>query len=351
MFPVDLRSDTLTLPTDSMREAMRNAEVGDDGRLDANGRGEDPSINRLEDLGAEITGKEAGLLFPSGTMANFASLLTHCARGDGVACDPELHVVITEKAAFMDRFGGLSVVLYKRDEKNMPEPDSFAEACASPNVRLACVENTHNFAGGTCTSLERQMQIAAIARDKGRPVHMDGARIFNAALALGIKAADLAAGADSIQFCLSKGLGAPVGSLLCGSKEFIKAAKETRKYLGGAMRQAGVFASAGLVALAEGIDRLAEDHENAQLLGKALSGYAKLKLVPVQTNIVMLNVKDSGQLASWFEEGLKAYGILAKAMGKEHLRFTTYRGVTRQDIERAASGFQKFMEEKGKAFA
>ena len=213
------------------------------------------------------------------------------------------------------------------------------------------MENTHNFAGGTCTSLERQMQIAAIARDKGRPVHMDGARIFNAALALGIKAADLAAGADSIQFCLSKGLGAPVGSLLCGSKEFIKAAKETRKYLGGAMRQAGVFASAGLVALAEGIDRLAEDHENAQLLGKALSGYAKLKLVPVQTNIVMLNVKDSGQLASWFEEGLKAYGILAKAMGKEHLRFTTYRGVTRQDIERAASGFQKFMEEKGKAFA
>ncbi len=344
---VDLRSDTLTLPTEAMREAAFRAEVGDDGRTNAKGRGEDKSVNALEDKGAELLGKEEGLFFPSGTFANFASVLTHCARGDSVAGDADLHLVRTEKAAFMDRFGGLKLVPYGRDSKEMPGLASFEKACAAPGVRLVCVENTHNFAGGACTSLQRMKECAGIARGKGLPIHLDGARLFNAALALGVKASDLAAQADSVQFCVSKGLGGPVGSLLCGSSNFIRAARETRKLLGGVMRQAGLVAAAGLVALNQGVDRLAEDHENAALLGKALAEFPQFRLVPVQTNIVMLNVMGCGKPAPWFEEQLKNYGVLAKAMGDEHLRFTTYRGVTRKDIETASEAFGKFMREMG----
>lgn len=345
MLPVDLRSDTLTLPSQAMREAMYTAEVGDDGRTDAEGRGEDPSINRLEDRGAELMGKEAGLFFPSGTFANFAGVLTHCRRGDIVACDADLHLVRTEKAAFMDRFGGLLPSWYARDEKEMPELASFEQACSTPGVRLACFENTHNFAGGTCTSLERMGELATIARRKGVPVHLDGARIFNAALALDASVSSLAACADSIQFCLSKGLGAPVGSLLCGTRDFIREARETRKLLGGVMRQAGVVAAAALTALDQDVDRLAEDHENARLLGQSLAAFSEFTLVPVQTNIVMLDVSKSGHTAPWFETRLAGYGILAKAMGDDHLRFTTYRGITRKDIDRAAANFQKFMND------
>lgn len=347
---VDLRSDTLTMPTPLMREAAFSAEVGDDGRTDENGRGEDPSINRLEDCGAALVGKEAALFFPTGTMGNLAGVLTHCARGDAAAVDPDLHLVRTEKAAFMDRFGGIVPVNYSRDEKEMPDTASFELACSAPGVKLACLENTHNYAGGTCTSLERMRELAAIARKKAVPVHLDGARIFNAALALGVSAMDIAACADTVQFCISKGLGGPVGSLLCGSREYIRAARETRKLLGGVMRQAGLVAAPGLKALETGIERLAEDHENAQALGKGLSGYDNLRLVPVQTNIVMLNVKESGKSAPWFEAKLKEYGVLAKAMGDEHLRFTTYRGVSGEDIAKAVAAFARFMQENKGAF-
>lgn len=342
---VDLRSDTLTMPTVAMREAARNADVGDDGRTDASGRGEDPSINRLEDRGAELLGKDGALFFPTGTLANFTAVLTHCVRGDVVACDPDLHLVRTEKAAFMDRFGGLLQSGYTRDSAEMPDVASFRKACSAPGVRLACLENTHNYAGGTCTSLPRMRELAAVAREHHLPVHLDGARLFNAALALGVPVTELAACADSVQFCISKGLGGPVGSLLCGSREFITAARETRKLLGGVMRQAGLVAAAGLEALRTGIDRLAEDHENAKLLGQKLEGLPGLRLVPVQTNIVMINVAGSGQKAAWFEKELKNYGVLAKAMGEEHLRFTTYRGITRQDVETAATAFLAFVDE------
>lgn len=348
---VDLRSDTVTLPTQAMREAAFTAVVGDDGRTGATGRGEDASVNRLEDKGAELTGKEAGLYFPSGTLANFASVLTHARRGDSVAVERDLHLVRTEKAAFMDRFGGLAPVWYARDEKDMPVAASFEKACSTEGVKLACLENTHNYAGGTCVSLERMRELYAIAGKRGVPVHLDGARIFNAALALGVTVADLAACCDSLQFCLSKGLGAPVGSLLCGSADFIREARETRKLLGGVMRQAGIIAAPALNALETGIERLAEDHENARVLGQGLSGFPGIRLVPVQTNIVMLNVVESGQTAPWFEEKLKRCGVLAKAMGDEHLRFTTYRGVTRKDIAQAVAAFHTFMRENKDALA
>lgn len=342
---VDLRSDTLTVPTEAMRAAMREAEVGDDGRVDAEGRGGDPTVNRLEDHAAELLGKEAALFCPSGTMANLVALATWCDRGDAAALEPDLHVFRTEKSPFMEKFLGIQPVLYTRDAEGMPEVASFASACATPGVKLACVENSHNFGGGICVSLARQQALAATARNASVPVHMDGARLFNAAVALGVDAAHLAACADSVMFCLSKGLGAPFGSVLCGTREFIAKARQTRKLLGGGMRQAGIMAAAGLVALCTGIERLAEDHENARHLGAALAAYDEFVLTPVQSNIVMLDISASGRSSEWFEQKLALLGLLAKGMGKDHLRLTTYNGVGRQDMARAIEAFERFMEE------
>ena len=341
---VDLRSDTLTVPTEAMRAAMREAEVGDDGRVDAEGRGGDPTVNRLEDHAADLLGKEAALFCPSGTMANLVALATWCERGDAAALEPDLHVFRTEKSPFMEKFLGIQPVLYTRDAEGMPEEASFASACAA-GVKLACVENSHNFGGGICVSLARQQALAAAARKVSVPVHMDGARLFNAAVALGVDAAQLAACADSVMFCLSKGLGAPFGSVLCGTREFIAKARQTRKLLGGGMRQAGIMAAAGLVALRTGIERLAEDHENARHLGAALAAYDEFVLTPVQSNIVMLDISASGRSSEWFEQKLAPLGLLAKGMGKDHLRLTTYQGVKRQDMARAIEAFQRFMEE------
>ena len=342
---VDLRSDTLTVPTEAMRAAMREAEVGDDGRVDAEGRGGDPTVNRLEDHAAELLGKEAALFCPSGTMANLVALATWCERGDAAALEPDLHVFRTEKSPFMEKFMGVQPVFYTRDAEGMPEVASFASACATPGLKLACVENSHNFGGGICVSLARQQALAATARKAAVPVHMDGARLFNAAVALGVDAAHLAACADSVMFCLSKGLGAPFGSVLCGTREFIAKARQTRKLLGGGMRQAGIMAAAGLVALRTGIERLAEDHENARHLGAALAAYDEFVLTPVQSNIVMLDISASGRSSEWFEQKLAPLGLLAKGMGKDHLRLTTYNGVRRQDMARAIEAFERFMEE------
>ncbi|MCH5143817.1 hypothetical protein JMF94_01820 [Desulfovibrio sp. UIB00] len=342
---VDLRSDTLTVPTEAMRAAMREAEVGDDGRVDAEGRGGDPTVNRLEDHAAELLGKEAALFCPSGTMANLVALATWCDRGDAAALEPDLHVFRTEKSPFMEKFLGIQPVFYSRDAEGMPEVASFASACVTPGVKLACVENSHNFGGGICVSLARQQALAAAACKAGIPVHMDGARLFNAAVALGVDAAHLAACADSVMFCLSKGLGAPFGSVLCGTREFIAKARQTRKLLGGGMRQAGIMAAAGLVALRTGIERLAEDHENARHLGAALAAYGEFVLTPVQSNIVMLDISASGRSSEWFEQKLAPLGLLAKGMGKNHLRLTTYNGVGRQDMARAIEAFERFMEE------
>lgn len=341
---VDLRSDTLTVPTEAMRAAMREAEVGDDGRVDAEGRGGDPTVNRLEDHAAELLGKEAALFCPSGTMANLVALATWCDRGDAAALEPDLHVFRTEKSPFMEKFLGIQPVFYARDAEGMPEESSFASACAAQGVKLACVENSHNFGGGICVSLARQQALAAAARNASVPVHMDGARLFNAAVALGVDAAHLAACADSVMFCLSKGLGAPFGSVLCGTREFIAKARQTRKLLGGGMRQAGIMAAAGLVALRTGIERLAEDHENARHLGAALAAYDEFVLTPVQSNIVMLGISASGRSSEWFEQQLAPLGLLAKGMGRDHLRLTTYNGVGRQDMARAIEAFERFME-------
>ncbi len=340
---VDLRSDTLTTPTPEMRDAMRDAEVGDDGRSDERGRGGDPTVNRLEDMAAEMLGKEAALFCSSGTMGNMTAISTYCVRGDKVAVEPDLHVVRTEKAPFMDRYLGLVPISYARDSTGRPDAASFAQAC-SEGVALACVENTHNYGGGICVNLERQQELYSAAQKTGVPVHMDGARIFNAARSLGVSVKKLADCADSVMFCLSKGLGAPFGSMLCGKRDFIIKARETKKLLGGGMRQAGVMAAAGIVALQTGVERLDQDHEKARKLGAALAQYSKCTLIPVESNIVMLDVSATGKSSVWFVKNLASYGLLGHAMGDKHLRLTTYRGVTTGDIDRAIAIFDKFIK-------
>ena len=345
---IDLRSDTLTVPTQSMRDAMYHAEVGDDGRPDSEGRGEDPTVNRLENMAAERLGKEAAVFFPSGTLANYCALLTHCRPGDKVACDLDLHVLLHEQGVFMDRFGGLDVFPYARDSMGMPDLESFERSCSAQGVRMACLENSHNHAGGSCTSIKRHQELAAIARQKRIPVHLDGARMFNAALALNIPVASIAAHADCVMFCLSKGLSAPIGSLLCGSRDFIREARITRKLMGAGMRQSGIAAAAGIIALGECVERLIEDHENAKILERALLQYPQIKVMPVQTNIVMLDVTPSGRSAPWFEQKLRGYNVRAYVMSDAQLRFVTYRGITRQAVEEAAIRFHRFITEQEK---
>jgi len=257
---IDLRSDTLTLPDRPMLETILTAKLGDDGRADARGRGEDLAVNELEDLAAEITGKEEAVLFPSGTMANTAAILTYCRPGDGVLVDEIQHIFITEKVVFDRNFGRLTPLFYKLNGRNVPDLESMTVHLRKSPVSLVCVENTHNFSGGFCMSPEEMGVIKNAAESYGVPVHMDGARLFNAAAALGVAAADLCAHADSVMFCISKGLGAPVGSLLCGTREFIRKARLTRKLLGGNMRQAGIIAAPGIYALRNNIVRLGEDN-------------------------------------------------------------------------------------------
>lgn len=341
---IDLRSDTLTTPHEEMRKAMANAEVGDDGRTDDFGRGSDPTINALEDYAAELMGKEAALFCASGSMGNIVSLVTQCSRSDKVAVDKDLHLVRTEKAPFMSEFFGLNKIEYNCTQMGIPDISSIETLCDS-DIKLLCIENSHNFGGGICPSLDLFRKIRTITKQKGIPVHLDGARIFNAALHLNISPRDIADCSDTMMFCLSKGIGAPFGSLLCGSKSFIKKAREIRKLLGGGLRQGGIMAAAGLYALKHDLERIHEDNENAKQLGEYLKDYTICKLIPVETNIVMLDISKTGKTSSWFEESLKQCGLLAKGMGSEYLRMTTYRGISAQDIQKAGEILQKFMED------
>lgn len=286
MRTVELRSDTMTRPTPAMRKAMAEAEVGDDVF------GEDPTVNRLEMLAAERLGKEAALFVSSGTMANLVSQMSHCGRGDEMLLGSLAHSFYYEQ-------GGSAAVasIHPRTVPNQPDGklalDELEAAIRADNIhfprtRLIALENTHNLCGGAPLESAYIRDVAAIARRHGIRLHIDGARLFNAAVALSVPARQLVADADSVSFCLSKGLAAPVGSVVCGSREFIQTARRARKVLGGGMRQAGVLAAAGIVALNEMIDRLAEDHANARRLAEGLAGISGLELDPgrYSTNIV-----------------------------------------------------------------
>lgn len=342
---VDLRSDTLTVPTEAMRAAMREAEVGDDGRVDAEGRGGDPTVNRLEDHAAELLGKEAALFCPSGTMANLVALATWCERGDAAALEPDLHVFRTEKSPFMEKILGVQPVFYTRDAEGMPEVASLCIGLRDAGRQAGLcgkqpqLRRRHLRVADTAAGARRYGPYGGDSRTYGRREAVQRCR--------GPRGGRRLSGRLRGQrvFCLSKGLGAPFGSVLCGTREFIAKARQTRKLLGGGMRQAGIMAAAGLVALRTGIERLAEDHENARHLGAALAAYDEFVLTPVQSNIVMLDISASGRSSEWFEQQLAPLGLLAKGMGKDHLRLTTYSGVGRQDMARAIEAFERFMEE------
>ena len=293
---IDMRSDTVTVPTPAMRAAMANAEVGDDVY------GEDPTINRLEELSAHMMGKEAGLFVPSGTMGNLTAVLTHCTRGDEAIMGHLGHTFLFE-AGGVAALGGVMPHTIPNQPDGSLKLEDIQDAVRSEDVhyppsRLVILENTHNRAGGTVLGVDYTAQVAEVAHRNGLKLHIDGARIFNAAAALGIKAEALVKDADSVTFCLSKALCAPVGSVLCGSGEFIHRARKLRKQLGGGMRQAGILAAAGIVALQEMVPLLPDDHRRAHLLAQGLKSVPGLVVEtdPPQTNMVFTRLDDSSPL-------------------------------------------------------
>ncbi len=334
MKSIDLRSDTVTLPTPEMRRAMYEAEVGDDVYR------EDPTVNRLEERAAELLGKEAALFVPTGTMGNQVAVLTHSRRGEEVIVEAESHVYLYE-------VGGIAA-LSGCQVKTLPgvrgamDPAAVEAAIRPVNVHfprsgLVCIENTHNRSGGCVLPQENVAAVAEVAHRHGIPVHMDGARIFNAAVALGRPVAELVAPVDSVMFCLSKGLAAPVGSLLVGSREFIDEARRYRKLLGGGMRQAGVLAAAGLVALELMVDRLADDHANARRLAEGIAEIPGLAvdMATVQTNMVMVDIVDPRFTGRTLVQAFERWGVRCNDVGPRRIRLVTHKDVTAADVELA----------------
>jgi len=331
---VDLRSDTLTTPTPEMRRAMAEAEVGDDVF------GEDPTVNRLEARVAERLGKEAGLFVASGTMGNQVSLMAHTQRGDEIILDENSHIFNYEVASL--------AVLSAVQARTLPgrlgilDPDDVRRAIRPANIHhpkdtLVCLESSHNRGGGSIYPLETLTAIRAVATAHGMAVHLDGARLFNASVASGIPAATLAAQADSVSVCLSKGLSAPVGSVVTGSRAFIERARRARKMLGGGMRQVGILAAAGLVALETMVDRLREDHANARRLAEGLAELPGLRLDPaaVVTNILIFGVTRRDLDAPELARRLGEQGIRCLPVGPDRIRMVTHKDVSRAGIERA----------------
>ena len=330
---VDMRSDTITQPTSSMRRAMFEAEVGDDVF------GEDPTVNRLEEMVAERLGKEAALFVASGTMANLVSQLTHCGRGDEMILGDQSHMFFYEQGGSA-ALGGI----HPRSLPNKPDgtiPPAEIEAAIRPEdvhfpkTKLIVLENTHNRCNGCPLDAGYIHSVAKLARRYGLKLHIDGARLFNAATALGVAAEDLVAEADSVSICLSKGLAAPVGSVVCGTEEFIARARRNRKIVGGGMRQAGVLAAAGIVAITEMVDRLADDHENAGKLADGLANIPGLSIDPemVSTNIVYFDVTKENLTARILVENIDRQGIRLLPTGPHRLRAVTNYHVTSSDID------------------
>lgn len=329
---IDLRSDTVTQPTKEMRRLMAKVEVGDDVY------GEDPQVNRLETLAASLLGKEAALFVTSGTQGNQVAIATWVRPGEEVIAEAESHIFFYEAAgvsaiagAQTRQVAGERGVLQPHDVKHAFRKKDIHQ----PRTALICVENTHNRAGGTIMPIDTLADLSAVAKSSGIPIHMDGARLFNAVVASGRSEKEIASHVDSVQFCLSKGLAAPVGSILAGSKDFIEAARVWRKRLGGGLRQAGILAAPGIFALTNMVERLAEDHENARFLAEHLIAMpgVTIDMETVQTNIVIADV--GGLEVDELVESLRLEGVLASAFGPTQIRFVTHKDVARVDVERA----------------
>jgi threonine aldolase len=333
---IDLRSDTVTHPTDTMRKAMATATVGDDVF------GEDPTVNKLQDLAAEKMGKEAGLFLPSGTMGNLAAILAHCGRGDEVILGNKAHTFLYE-AGGISALGGVHSCQLPNQEDGTLLLDDIRAAIRSkdahqPITRLVCLENTHNRCGAVALTPEYTHAVGNLAHQNGLLLHLDGARIFNASVVQGVAAKVLAEPADSVTFCLSKGLSAPVGSVLCGSREFITRAHRIRKQLGGGMRQAGILAAAGIVALETMVDRLVEDHHRAKNLAQGLSGLNWLELDPgtPQTNMIFMALEDSFPIDAKEVAGeLSQMGVRVGVVGRRRFRLVTHYWINDSSVEKA----------------
>ena len=334
--PIDLRSDTVTQPSPAMRRAMYEAEVGDDVH------GEDPTINALQERAAAIMGKEAALFVASGTQGNLVAILTHCTRGDEIIVGHQAHILHYEVGG-ASALAGVKVRAVPNRWDGSMDPAQVREVIRDrtdvhcPYTRLICLENTQNRCGGVVLDVAYMRVIHDLAREADCAVHLDGARIFNAAMALGVTVAEVAENADSVMFCASKGLGAPVGSLLCGSRAFINRALRWRKMVGGGMRQAGIIAAGALYALDQMVNRLAEDHRLARVLAEGLAEIpgVSIDLRTVQTNIVIFGVAKSGHTAAEVAQSLDASGVLCEALGPDIVRFVTHYGIEQAQAEEA----------------
>lgn len=342
---IDLRSDTVTQPTPAMREAMARAEVGDDVY------GEDPTINRLEELAAETLGKEAAVFVPSGTMGNAIAIITHCRRGDEIIMGDRAHTYLYEVGGAARLNGSPTRVVPTLADGTLDRA-RLAAAFLGDDVHeartgLLCIEDTHNMCGGRVLSPAVLRELTAPARQRGVPVHMDGARFFNATVALGIPASELAAEVDSVTFCISKGLSAPVGALLVGGRDFITEARRGRKLLGGGMRQAGIIAAAGILGLTEMVERLADDHANARHLAKELANIPGIQVTPetVVTNIFFFDAlgPDGQPNNNAFIAATAKEGALFSTGDTGSIRAVTHYGVEAADIDRALQIAERVM--------
>jgi len=339
---VDLRSDTVTRPTPEMRRAMAEAEVGDDVFA------EDPTVNRLEALAAERLGKEAGLFVTSGTMGNQVCLMAHTQRGNEIILEENSHIFNYEVAGLAVLSAVQARTLLGR--RGILDPDDIRRAIRPANIHhpkdvLICLESTHNRGGGAIYPLETLRAIRRVATERGLAVHLDGARLFNAVAATGIPAAEMAAQADSVTFCLSKGLAAPVGSVITGSRRFIDGARQVRKMLGGGMRQAGIIAAAGIVALETMVDRLRDDHANARRLADGLAALPgiQIDLAAIETNIVIFTLARKDLDAPGLAALLGERGIKCLATSPERIRMVTHKDVDREGIERALEVLKRIL--------
>lgn len=339
---IDLRSDTVTLPSPAMRTAIAQADLGDDVY------GEDPTVNQLEQLAAQIVGKEAALLVVSGTMGNLSALLTHCARGQRAIVGSESHIFNYE-AGGAAALGGIVYQTVPNLPDGRLDPAALQAILAWPDdphhapAGVICLENTHNRCGGAVLTPDYLAEVHTLARQHGLPLHLDGARVFNAAVALNIDVQELTRHVDTVQFCLSKGLAAPVGSIVAGSRPFINQVRRVRKMLGGGMRQAGIIAAAGCVALNEMIPRLAEDQANARLLAAELAQMPGiiLDVNRVHTNIVIFELSETAPTVKQFLAALQEQGILMGGFGGRYVRAVTHYGISSDDVHGAIAAVRE----------
>ena len=343
---IDLRSDTVTLPTQEMLESIMNAKLGDDQY------GEDETVNKLQEIASRKMGKEEALLVPSGTQANLVSLMSHTQRGNAAILEEESHMIYYE-ASGLSAIAGVMPIAMKGhlgalDAKKVNDRLKVQHRIHQPEIKIICLENTHNRAGGTCLRPEQIHEIGEVAQSNSIKLHMDGARIFNAAVALNIDVKKLTKETDSVTSCLSKSLSAPVGSMILGEKEFIEKTRINRQRVGGAMRHAGIIAAPGIVALEKMIDRLEEDHRNARRLAEGIAKIdgIQIDLSCVQTNIVCFEISGLGIAADLFISKLKEKDILALTLAENKVRMVTHKGIEKEHVEKSIAAIQSISNEQ-----